>query len=459
MTETALLKPASSDLEAAKALLQRLIQIKTVNPSGNEGEIAEVLAWELQSEGITAERVGADPDRPNLIAKIEASPENRRNRPLVLSCHVDTVPVENESDWAHPPFSGVEADGCIWGRGAIDMKGFAVMALTAYRLIRRSRLPLNRDVIFAAVADEEAGTRLGSEWLVNERPDLLGSDPEYVINEVGGFTMHRKEHRFYPIQVAEKGVAWLRMTVKGTPGHSSLPMQGDNAIVSLAEAVAKISRAQLPWHPSPPAATMIESFSQFESATIQKMIRGLTKPVTGPQMLKFVPKEQRATLEAVLRNTANPTKLQGSSVINSIPARAFAEIDGRLAPGQTADDLTAELRKVVGDPQGVNYDFDVLHYSPAVEFSTDTSLYRKMCGAIQSADPGGIPVPTMIGGFTDSKNYGKLGAQCYGFYPLKLPADIDFAALFHGTDERIPVDGFYWGIDTLSQMLGEFLVE
>ena len=318
--------------------------------------------------------------------------------------------------------------------------------------------PINRDVIFVAVADEEAGTDLGSKWLVNERPDLLGGDPEYVINEVGGFTVHRDGKQFYPVQVAEKGIAWLRMTAKGTPGHSSLPPT-DSPVATLANAISKISKARLPWHPSPEASEFIESFAAHRSNGAQKMARRLSSRFWGPKLINSAIPDtnRRATVEAILRNTAVPTRFTETGSTNVLTGTASVDIDGRLAAGQTAKSLIAELGKVLGKALMNKLEFEILRESPAVAFSSDTPLYRAIEHTLLDRDPDGIVVPSVIPGFTDSHNYAKLGATCYGFYPLQLPEDLDFAALFHGDDERIPVNGFYWGLTTFMQLLTSFL--
>ncbi|MDF1752522.1 MAG: M20/M25/M40 family metallo-hydrolase [Verrucomicrobiales bacterium] len=453
-----LCEPGSADLQKATALLQSLIRIDSSNPPGNESAVLDVLLWELQSAGITPEVVGARNDRPNLVAKIAAKPENRTAAPLILSCHMDVVPVMDPGAWKYPPFSGEEAEGCIWGRGAIDMKGFAVMALTSLVLLHRKHIPINRDVIFVAVSDEEAGMDYGSKWLVENRPDLLGG-PEFVINEVGGFTIHRSGRRFYPVQVAEKGAAWLRMTARGKPGHSSMAIR-ETSLSLIADGVAKISRATLPWHVTEPAVNFIEGFSQFESKAAQKVSKLMFSKSTGSSVVKLIPDPgQRASVEAILRNTATPTRIQTSgNAINVVPNEATVDIDGRLIPGMTAEILIKELRRVLGDKKGKVYSFEVLRETAGAIFPTDTSLYRAIEEVMMDVDPDGIVIPSMIPGFTDSQNYAKLGATCYGFYPLKLEEDINFAAMFHGDNERIPVAGFHWGIQTLTRLLSRFLV-
>ncbi len=450
---------ALSDTEFAEATdcLRQLLRIDTTNPPGNERAAAERIARWLRDDGFSPELSGVSEDRPNLTCRLAADPTRRKARPLVLSCHLDVVPADPER-WTHPPFDAIEADGCLWGRGAIDMKGFAAMALTVFRLARRRGFALDRDLVFVAVADEEAGTEKGSEWLVENRPDLLGSEPEYVLNEVGGFTLHRDGKRFYPVQVAEKGLAWLRLTARGTPGHSSLP-DPDNALASLARAIDRIARARLPWHISRPARDFLGGLATHSGTLGKWLSPALFHPVLGPRLLPLAIPEpgRRRSVEAVLRNTANPTLVhEGGRKINVIPARASVDIDGRLAPGQTADDLVAELRAVLRDPRGERFEFEILRESEATVFSPDTPLFATIRETLAHQDPGGIVVPSIIPGFTDSRNYARLGATCYGFYPLKLPADLDFAALFHGDDERIPLDGFRWGIETLGETIERF---
>ncbi|MEM9280920.1 MAG: M20/M25/M40 family metallo-hydrolase [Verrucomicrobiota bacterium] len=446
------------ELFAATELLQQLLRIDTSNPPGNEKEAIRLLESEAAELGLATEIDGRHGDRPNLVAKWSANPANCTNRPLIISCHIDVVPAD-AARWTHPPFAGHLEDDHLWGRGAIDMKGFAVMGFAALTRLFRESLPINRDVLFVAVSDEEAGTRYGSEWLVENRPDLLGSKPEYVINEVGGFTIHQAGFRFYPIQIAEKGVAWLRLTLDGSPGHSSMPAS-NSSVERLANAVSAISAAQLPWHPGPEAEAYIRGFADPTGWLARKVVGGVFHPRHGPRLLKWaVPSEsRRGSLEAILRNTATPTCLRSGESINMIPSRASVDIDGRLVPGQSAYDLIAELREVLPPDLREVSQFEILHESPAVTFSKETRLYREIEATIHQADPGAIPLPSIIPGFTDSRNYAKLGADCYGFYPVKLPPELDFATMFHGDDERIPVEGFHWGIKTLTELLRRFLV-
>lgn len=445
-----------AELDAATGLMQDLIRIDTTNPPGNEAAAIALLEARCRAIGLATTIVGEHPERPNLVAKLAADPANKTGRPLVLSCHVDCVPADPER-WTHSPWSG-HLDGThVWGRGAIDMKGFAAMAFAVVAKLKSSGLSLIRDLLFVAVSDEEAGTRLGSRWLVENHPELLES-PEYVINELGGFTVHRDGHRFYPVQVAEKGVAWLRLTVQGKPGHSSVPAAG-NAVSRLARAIDRIDRATLPWHPSEESRRFFAGFAKPKGAIAEWVAAQLGKPLTGSLALSLIGSERRASVEALLRNTATPTSLGCGGNVNVIPGMAAVDIDGRLAPGQSTADLIRELSAVIRPVLGRDFELSVLHESPPVSFSTDTTLYREIERSLHTADPEGHVVPAIIPGFTDSKNYARLGAQCYGFYPLQLPPDLDFAALFHGDNERIPVAGFHWGIGVLGGMLGRFLVQ
>lgn len=446
----------AEEQEEALLLLQQLIRIDTTNPPGGEREAISLLESHCRDLGLDTSVVGAEAARPNLVATFSALPEHRTDRPLVLSCHVDCVPAD-PSRWTHSPWSGHYDGDYVWGRGAIDMKGFAAMAFAVIAKLKRSAIPLRRDLIFVAVSDEETGTRLGSRWLVDERPDLL-RDPEYVINEIGGFLVHRDGHRFYPIQVAEKGIAWLRLEVCGEAGHSSLPSR-DNAVTRLARAIHALSRAKLPWHPSAEALHFLEGFATPHGRIGKFVSSLLIHPHIGPRLLPWAIRgiSRQRSIEAILRNTAVPTSLGAGSNVNVLPGSATVDIDGRLVPGQCVDDLISELHAVLRPVLGEDYTLRVLNSSPSVSFPTDTPLYREMAATLLRADPDAYVVPTIIPGFTDSHNYARLGAVCYGFYPLQLPDDLDFASLFHSDDERIPVAGFYWGMDRLVELLERFL--
>lgn len=431
-------------LEEGKQLLRDLIRIDTTNPPGNEKRAVTFLKSLLDRDGIPSVTLEPQPDRANLVARL---PGNGAERPILLSSHLDVVPAEPR-DWTHPPFEGVEADGCIWGRGAVDMKGFAAMALTVFRLIHRRRQPLKRDIIFAAVADEEEGCALGSSFLVDHHPDLVRA--EYAINEVGGFNVDIRGQRFYLIQRAERGHARLRLTFRGEPGHSSLPVQ-DSCLARAAKAISALHSRRFPHHPNKPALDFLNTVGRARPWLEQLVLRGFQFPRLGAFMLhSLVPRgTQRQSMQASLSNSVTPTIIHAGHKANVLPSEAVLDLDGRIVPGSSAEELVRELRSIIG-PDG---ELEIITQHSPVQVPTDTLLYRNIEQVLRQRDPEAIPAPYSISGFTDSWNWARLGIHSYGFYPLRLPPNLDFARLFHGVDERIPVEGFRFGVECLYDLL------
>lgn len=439
---------AEEDFREAIELLKALLRIDTTNPPGNERPAAEFVASILDGEGIAGEIVEAAPGRASLVARLEGSGEER---PLLLNSHLDVVPADENDGWRHPPFSGTEADDCIWGRGAIDMKGFTAIGLTVMRLLKRRGVELKRDIILAAVADEEAGCAEGSAWLVANRPELV--DAEYVLNEVGGFTLEIEGRRFYPVQTAEKGCAWLRVKVKGRPGHGSLPAP-ESCLEKLGAALVKLTAARLPLHPTEPALAFLRTVASRAGFPASLVLPLLAKPGIGGLILDRLVSDpdQRATLQAILCNTANPTMVRAGTKINVVPGEAIFEIDGRLLPGQRASDLVREVEAIVGP----GFTIEVVVEAEATVFPAQTPLFDAIRAVIEERDPEGIVVPYLMPGFTDSRSYASTGAICYGFYPLKLPPGMVFSKLFHGVDERMPLASFRFGVETLFDLVVKF---
>jgi acetylornithine deacetylase/succinyl-diaminopimelate desuccinylase-like protein len=433
-----------NEFREAVETLQGLLRIDTTNPPGNERAAANYVAAVLAEDGIESRIMESAPGRANLVARLGGTGVER---PLLLTSHLDVVPAVGAGG-THGPFAGVEADGCVWGRGAIDMKGMTAMGIAVMRHLKRRGVVLKRDVVLAAVADEEAGCDFGSGYLVKEHGDLI--DAEYVVNEVGGFTMEIAGKRFYPVQVAEKGVAWLRVRARGEAGHSSLPAP-DSCLGRLGEAMHRLATTRLPVHVTEPTKAFIRGVSDHMPAPARWVMRGLLKPGKVGAALDGLMKDrqQRAVLHATLSNTANPTMVRGGTKINVIPGEAMFDVDGRLLPGQTAADLAAEVEAVIGK----GFEIEVVRESPGTVFSWETPFFEKIREVIRARDPEGIVVPYMAPGFTDSSQYGKTGAICYGFYPLQLPPGLVFSKLFHGVDERIPVESYRFGIETLFDLV------
>ncbi len=427
--------------------LQALIRIPTVNPPGNETPAAEYLAEVLASEGYNPLVLESAPGRGNLIARYRGRSEAP---PLLLLSHLDVVPVEPEK-WTHDPFGGEVVDGFVWGRGALDMKYVAAMQLMTMLLLARERVPLARDVIFAATADEEAGGVFGIGFLVDQHLEKIRA--EYAMTEFGGFPITIGGKRVYLCQVAEKGACWVRMRARGTPGHGSVP-HGDNAVVKLAEAVAKLGRKSLPFHRTNAVAGMIGGMADAIGGIRGLVFRGLLNPVLSPLILRGLIRDPQQVhyLHALLHNTVSPTVLRAGSKTNVIPSEAEVELDGRILPGQDLDSFLAEVRAIVGD----GLEFEPIRVAPAVEADYRTPLFAAMAEGIRRHDPGVGVVPAIVTGGTDAKHLARAGIPCYGFSPVRLPPEINLMQMVHGHDERIPVDGIAFGVRVLYEVVTDF---
>ncbi|MBI4951458.1 MAG: M20/M25/M40 family metallo-hydrolase [Myxococcales bacterium] len=430
------------------ALFKELLRVDTTNPPGNERLAADVVGRVLAAEGIAFETREKEPGRTNLVARLRGS---GRKGPLLLNGHLDVVPVDRDR-WRHDPFLADEAEGCVWGRGAVDMKNMVTMSLMTLVLLKRQGIALDRDVIFAAVADEEAGSRLGSEFLVSEHPELVRAD--YVLNEVGGHTLHMGAARFYPIQVAEKGICWFELTAEGEPGHGSMP-HPKNAVVRLARAIAALGGTRLPQHVTPVVAEFLRALAARAPFPQNKLLPLVLSPSLAGFLLDRIAKQnldQARGIDAMLRNTTSPTMLRAGSKINVIPSSASVQVDGRVVPGQSVASFLAEVQAVVGSDLALT----VLHQHDGTVFPSDTPLFEAIRAALARHDPGGVAVPYMIPGFTDAFAYARLGAVCYGFSPVRLGPELNFTAMYHGHDERIPVDGYLWGQRVLYEVVRDF---
>lgn len=425
--------------------LQALLRINTTNPPGREQAAAEFIAERLREDGLEPILLDSAPERSNLIVRIDGEEDLA---PLLLSAHTDVVPAVGK--WTHPPFGGEIHEGQIWGRGAIDMKNMAIMSMWVMKLLARLEHRPKRPIIFAAVADEEMGCAYGSHWLVDHHPEKIQAG--YMITELGGFSLYMQGKRFYPIQIAEKGQATIHMRAQGQAGHGSIPRK-DTAIAKLSEAVAHISSQPLPLHITPPQEQFIREVAQHLPFPQNKLFLLLLTPLAD-HFLSVLPAAQADPLRACLHNTVSPTILQAGNKSNVIPDTAEAILDGRILPGYDADDLLRELKAHVGP----GFEFEVKEYQPPVSMEhIHTDLFQIMKQTLRKHDPKGIPVPYMVPGFTDAKAYQRLGMKCYGFAPLQLPPELSFSSLFHAVDERIPVEGFQWGLHVLADTVKQFV--
>ncbi|MCA9609157.1 MAG: M20/M25/M40 family metallo-hydrolase, partial [Myxococcales bacterium] len=305
----------------------------------------------------------------------------------------------------------------------------------------------------AGVADEEAGSHEGALFLVEQHPELVRA--EYVLNEVGGYTLHMGQTRFYPIQVSEKGICWFEMQVEGEPGHGSMP-RPDNPVTLLAGALERLGTTRLPQHHTPVVEQFLRTLASGAPFPRNKLLPMLLSPTLAGTLLDVLEKqnlEQAIAMNAMLRNTASPTMLEASSKVNVIPPRAKARVDGRILPGQSVEQFLEEVQRVVG-PQVKIHVFD---HHDGTTFDTNTPLYDTLCKVLKQRDSAAVPVPYMIPGFTDSFAYARLGATCYGFSPVRIDdPSVVFTRMYHGHDERIPIAGFHWGLRTLFEVVQDF---
>jgi acetylornithine deacetylase/succinyl-diaminopimelate desuccinylase-like protein len=429
---------AASAQEEVVALCSDLIRINTTNPGDNSGPgeraAAEHVAALLAEVGLEPAVLESHPGRASVVARIEG--EDPARPALLIHGHLDVVPADPQA-WAVHPFSGEITGGSVWGRGAVDMKDMdAMMLAVARQRLREGRRP-PRDVVLAFVADEEAGGSWGARWLVDNHPGLFEGVTE-AAGEVGGFSTTLAGQRLYLVQTAEKGMAWLRLAARGTAGHGSL-LQPANAVTDLAETVARIGRHDWPTRLTPSARAFLVAAChalglEFEQNGWQQALGKL-----GP-LARMV--------GATIQNTANPTRLTAGYKVNVVPDTATAEVDGRFLPG-CEDEFLAEFDGLLGP--GVHREF--IHHDIAVETTFDGPLCDAMTAALLAEDPAATVVPYCMSGGTDTKSFSRLGIRCFGFAPLRLPADLDFFGMFHGVDEHVPVDALRFGVRVLDRFL------
>ncbi len=444
---------ASAVLEGEHALvhLQALLRMDTSNPPCVERAAAEYLATLLSNAGIASEIFEKRSGRSNLIARLSGS--GRGGGPLLITAHLDTVPFGD--GWTYPPLSGAIEGGFVWGRGAIDMKNMAAMCVATMCRLVRERAPLERDLIFAAVADEEAGCTYGSRFLVEEHPEHVKA--EYLLGEVGGFNSFLGDTQFFPIQVASKGLVWMKAHAHGAAGHASVQSH-DNAVIKLARAIARLDHVRLPQHATRVTREFITRTARLQPAIKAMVFRNLQRPALAPFILDhlFPDAAMARSVDAALRNTVTPTQLEAGLNPNVIPSRASAVLDARFLPGQSTQSVLAEIQAVVGE----DILLEVFRELPAHETEPiDSPLLESITQVVEARMPGSHVIPYLCPGFTDAAFFGKLGARAYGFTPVLFARELNikFTELFHGVDERISVDGFHWGNDVFYEVVKRFV--
>ncbi|MFE3035682.1 M20/M25/M40 family metallo-hydrolase [Streptomyces canus] len=420
-------------------LCRELIRFDTSNYGDHSGpgerKAAEWVAEKLAEVGLDPQIYESHPGRASTVARIAGEDPSRPA--LLIHGHLDVVPA-NAQDWTHDPFSGEVADGCVWGRGAVDMKDMDAMTLAVVRDRLRSGRRPPRDIVLAFLADEEAGGTFGARHLVDHHPELFEGVTE-AISEVGGFSFTvNEQRRLYLIQTAEKGMHWMKLTVAGTAGHGSM-IHRDNAITELSEAVARLGRHRFPVRVTKTTRAFLDELGDALGTELDpEDMEGTLARLGGIAKL----------IGATLSNTANPTQLGAGYKVNVIPGEATAHVDGRFLPG-FEEEFLADLDKILG-PKVRRED---VHSDKAVETTFDGALVDAMQSALVAEDPAAKAIPYMLSGGTDAKSFDELGIRGFGFAPLKLPPELDFAGMFHGVDERVPVDGLKFGVRVLDRFI------
>lgn len=425
-------------------ILQRLIAFDTTNPPGNEGPCIAYIDGLLRQAGIVTRLLAKDPERPNLLARLGGRGEAS---PLLMYGHVDVVTTEGQK-WTHPPFGGTIANGYVWGRGALDMKGGVAMMVAALLQAKSQGLRPAGDIILAIVADEEDGSDAGARFLVEQHPEQF-EGVRYAIGEFGGFTMQIGDHTFYPIMVAERQMCWMKARLKGRGGHGSIPVKGE-AMARLAALLRRLDGRRLPVHITEPARMMFTHIADEMGGLAGLTIRLMLRPALTDPILNLLNGQARL-FEPLLHNTVSPTTLSGSHKINVIPSDVEVGLDGRLLPGQRPENLVAELQDLLGS----EVDLQVVR-SDRVPQPPDMALFDTLADILREADPEGVPIPYLLAGTTDGRYFSDLGIQTYGFVPVRLPADFDFPAVIHAADERVPVEAMAFGTHAILELIRRF---
>jgi acetylornithine deacetylase/succinyl-diaminopimelate desuccinylase-like protein len=427
---------SDSSLPEVARIARDLIRIDTSNFGGGnskgEREAAEYIGAFLTSLGLEPEYYEPIPNRTNVMARVRG--RNPERPALVVHGHLDVVPAMAE-DWSVDPFEGVIRDGMLWGRGAVDMKNMDAMILTAVADLLRAGEQPDRDLILVFFADEENGGVEGSALVVRDRPEWFSGATE-AISEVGGYSITVDDHRAYLLQVGEKALMWLRLVAKGRAGHGSRYHE-QNAVTRLAEAVAAVGRSRWPIRLTPTTQALLDGLSELTG-----------RPIDDPDALAAAAGPAEAFLRSTFRTTANPTALTAGYKHNVIPETAEALIDVRVIPG-TEDDVLAELQRIVGDD--IRIETVVRDIGMETPFAGE--LVDAMVAALGKHDPGVPVIPYLLGAGTDNKALASIGITGYGFAPLQLPADLDFTGMFHGVDERVPVESLVFGQRVLTDLL------
>ena len=425
-------------------LLGDLLRFDTTNPPGNEASCIAHVQRLVEDAGVETRIVAKDDSRPNLIARIPGAGEAP---PLLLYGHVDVVTTGGQQ-WTHPPFGGELVDGWLWGRGALDMKGGVAMLVDAFLRAARGELRPRGDVILALLSDEENGGDFGARFLAAEHAELF-EGVRHALGEFGGARIQLGGRRFYPIQVAEKQICWLRGVVRGPGGHAAMGARG-SAMGKLGVILQKLDSRRLPVHVTPVARAWIEAMADALPRPQSLMLRSLLEPRLAELTLR-APGEQLRVLDRALRNTVTATIVRGGEKINVIPSEVELELDGRALPGFGPDDVIREIHDLVGP----GLELELARHDP-YPAEPDLTLLPALSEILCELDGDAVPVPMLQIGVTDGRFFASIGIQTYGFLPLNLPDGFEYTKLIHAADERVPADAVRFGAEAVGRVLERY---
>lgn len=429
-------------------ILRDLVRFDTTNPPGNEAACIGYVRDLLQQAGIATTLLAKTPSRPNLIARLRGRGDAP---PFLWQGHVDVVTTANQT-WTHDPFGAELIDGVVWGRGTLDMKGGVAMMLAALLRAKAEGVQPAGDIILAVMADEESAGDDGARFLVEDHAEQFAG-VRYAIGEGGGASQTILGRRFYPIMVAEKQVCWMKAALRGPGGHGSLPLR-DGAMARLGRLLSTLNQRRLPVHLTPVTQAMIAAIAAALPAPTGTLVTGLldvdqTDAALDQMMAQGI--HGARGLDALLHNTVNATVVRGGHKTNVIPSLIELELDGRVLPGYTADDMLVEVKTLLGD----DLELEIIRHDPGPA-QPDMALFGLLSGLMTEADPAAVPIPAMVGGFTDGRMFARLGIQNYGFLPHALPEEFTGLGLVHGADERVPVEAITFGTRILSRLLERY---
>jgi acetylornithine deacetylase/succinyl-diaminopimelate desuccinylase-like protein len=425
-------------------LLQDLIRFDTTNPPGNEAECVAYIDQLLIAAGFQPVLLGGHPDRPNLIARL---PGRGDAPPLLLHGHVDVVTTSGQK-WTHPPFEGRVADGCVWGRGALDMKSGVAMMLAALLRAKAEGFVPAGDVVLAILCDEETGSDYGAKYLVENHSEHFRG-VRYAIGEGGGFAVYIGRRKLYPIMVTEKQLCTMKVVVRGAGGHGSMPVRG-GAMAKLAGVLQKLDQHRLPVHVTPAARQSVEAMAQALSFPSNWVLRQTLNPMMTDRILAMFG-SRRLAIDPLFRNTVAATIVHASEKFNVIPSEITIELDGRLLHGCSPDQFVIEVRRLIGH----DVTLEITRYDPGTT-ELDMGWFETLAEILRQADPEGTPIPLLSSGVSDARFFRRLGIQTYGFTPMQLPPHLKAWELGHSPDERVPVGAMQFGTDAVYEAMRRY---